>query len=474
MNVKMSDFLLQQKNNLKQLVSDLSVDFSYVSILGIDTTGTTYQVKKTGAAISESRWVDRGFVARVYNGKGYSEYSFNEIDDLVTIKDAIRRTVKDDVSFLQGEEINFLEYPIIDEVPLTDSYSGVVEIHPDNVSPEDVVNTMTNVMEKGLAMSDSLIDMRVMYDYACISKLFISSSKELEQAYVWSNAYIIPIGRSEIGVKYFLNTYSGLKGGEILQEIESGLEKAVEGTVELLTSEPVVPGEYEIICDPAMAGLIAHEAFGHGVEMDMFVKERAKAVEYLNKAVASEKVQMFDGAKSAHEVSSYLFDDEGTMGTDTQIIKNGILKSGLSDLLSAMKLGTTPTGNGKRQSFERKTYARMTNTFFGPGNDTLEDMISSTKKGYMLESFFSGMEDPKNWGIQCVSAKGREIIDGKFTGKIVSPVYLTGYVPDLLKDISMVSGEVKLKGSGACGKGYKELVKTSTGGPYLKTKGRLA
>ena len=116
----------------------------------------------------------------------------------------------------------------------------------------------------------------------------------------------------------------------------------------------------------------------------------------------------------------------------------------------------------------------MTNTFFSPGTDSLDDMISSIEKGYLLENFSSGMEDPKNWGIQCVAVKGREIVNGELTGRIVSPVFLTGFVPDLLKSISMVSPDLELSGSGACGKGYKEFVKTSTGGPYLKTKGRLA
>ena len=116
----------------------------------------------------------------------------------------------------------------------------------------------------------------------------------------------------------------------------------------------------------------------------------------------------------------------------------------------------------------------MTNTFFSPGSDSLEEMVSSIKNGYLLEKFMSGMEDPRNWGIQCVAIKGREIKDGKLTGKTVSPVYLTGFVPDLLKSISMVSNDLELSGTGACGKGYKEYVKTSTGGPYIKTKGRLA
>jgi TldD protein len=219
--------------------------------------------------------------------------------------------------------------------------------------------------------------------------------------------------------------------------------------------------------------LIAHEAFGHGVEMDMFVKNRAKAVEYLKKPVASELVTMHDGAASAVEVSSYLFDDEGVIGSDTTIIDKGILKTGISDLLSALKLGTKPTGNGKRESFERKAYARMTNTFFEKRSSKLEDMVSSIDYGYLIDVGMSGMEDPKNWGIQCMVLIGREIRNGKFTGKIVSPIVLTGYVPDLLQSISMVSDKVELSGTGMCGKGYREFVKVSDGGPYIKAKVRL-
>lgn len=67
----------------------------------------------------------------------------------------------------------------------------------------------------------------------------------------------------------------------------------------------------------------------------------------------------------------------------------------------------------------------------------------------------------------------REIQDGKLTGKIFSPIVLTGYVPDLLKSITMMSPEVQLSGGGFCGKGYKEWVKVSDGGPYIKARIRL-
>ena len=131
------------------------------------------------------------------------------------------------------------------------------------------------------------------------------------------------------------------------------------------------------------------------------------------------------------------------------------------------------TGNGKRESFERKAYARMTNTLFTAGRDDLDSMLESVENGYLLEKYSSGMEDPRNWGIQCVVLYAREIRGGALTGKIVSPVILTGYVPDLLQAVSMVAGDVSLSGSGMCGKGYKEYVKVSSGGPYLKTRARL-
>ena len=50
---------------------------------------------------------------------------------------------------------------------------------------------------------------------------------------------------------------------------------------------------------------------------------------------------------------------------------------------------------------------------------------------------------------------------------------MSGYVPDLLKSITMMSDEIKLGGSGFCGKGYNEWVKVSDGGPYIKAKIRL-
>ena len=115
----------------------------------------------------------------------------------------------------------------------------------------------------------------------------------------------------------------------------------------------------------------------------------------------------------------------------------------------------------------------MTNTYFESGSDSLKEMIASIPYGFLIDYTQSGMEDPKNWGLQAIAFLGREIRNGAFTGKTVSPVVMTGYVPDILNNITMLSGDVELSGSGYCGKGWKEFVKVSSGGPYIKTKMRL-
>ena len=207
--------------------------------------------------------------------------------------------------------------------------------------------------------------------------------------------------------------------------------------------------------------------------MDQFVKDRALGKEYINKPVASNLVSMRDGAASCFAIASYFFDDDGVLAGDTLVIDKGILKQGISDVNPASMLGTKPTGNGRRQAYDHKTYTRMTNTFFEPGKDKLKDMIKSIEYGYLIDVTNNGMEDPKNWQIQCTATIGREIKNGKLTGKVVSPIIMSGYVIDLLKSISAVSDDFKINSGGSCGKGYKEWVRVSDGGPYMKAKVKI-
>ncbi len=472
MQLKTSDYLLEIKPQMKQLISILEKEFDYVSVLATDVCGTSYRVGQRQTNVGDYGFAERGFVTRVYQNGTYLEYSFNECDDVVKLAETITMELKSQLEALEALGIEKMESPLIQEEAMEEEMLNEIAIDPDEVSAEEILAHLKKVSDQGAA-HEGIIEFQAAMSFARVNKMFLSSKKDLMQGYAVAEGMMAAIGSANDKTDMAYQSFSGLKGAEILDEMDCCVDKVLKALEDRLNATPVAPGMYTVVVSPEVAGLIAHEAFGHGVEMDMFVKERALAKDYLGQQVASAITGMKDGARSASEVSSYLFDDEGTLGTDTTIIQEGILQTGISDLLSAMRLGTVPTGNGKRESFERKAYARMTNTIFTSGKDTLEDMIASIEEGYLLEGMESGMEDPKHWGIQCSVALGKEIKNGKLTGKTVAPVTLTGYVPDLLKSISMVSNDFELFGSGACGKGHKEWVKVSDGGPYLKCRVRL-
>lgn len=475
MKVKSSTYLQQMKPLLKELLDSLLKKYRYVSILASDSKAMIYSVSKRGTVVSEEPLLSgRGFVAKIYDGTSYGEYSFNNITK--ELLPEILRKIEDSLIPLKNTlpaGIDIISYDELKDEALTFHESTQYQESLTDMGSEKIISQLTSLSEEGRDYNSSILDCSSGLRFQEYHKLFLSKGKDLEQDVLWTTGTLMVMVSKGEEIKYYFKGYSNLGGSEILKDMKEGLKETADYALALLDSEPIIPGEYDCICPPEVTGMIVHEAFGHGVEMDMFVKKRALAEKYIGEYVASPLITMHDGGIAAEETATYFFDDEGIPAKDTVIIEKGILKRGISDSQSAMYLGTEPTGNGRRQSYERKAYTRMTNTFFEGGHDKVEDMIASIQYGFLLDNPSSGMEDPKNWGIQCMVNVAREIKDGKLTGKIFSPIVLTGYVPDLLKSITMVSEEKELGGGGFCGKGYKEWVKVSDGGPYIKAKIRL-
>ncbi|MBQ7336865.1 MAG: TldD/PmbA family protein [Clostridia bacterium] len=464
-----SQFLASRRDAAKALVACLGKHFAYVSILGTDVGGTRVTVNKNTAAIGEGGG-ECGFVIKMQNGGAFYEHSLCDIDDdpevlceriLATL--TVPRTLTDAAMRLEPPA----DEPLVRDFVRENDYKSYTD-----AQLLDFCRTLKDdILERD---SEHILNAVAALSTLTVSKLFISKNRELSQCYGWANGFAVAVYRD--GEK--MVQVREVEGENDLRTVMAQLPKKIDNLIDkarhLVKATPITPGVYDVITAPSITGLIAHEAFGHGVEMDQFVKERALAKQYVGKYVASPICNMHDGAAAADSVASFFFDDDGVLAHDTQIIKDGVLVAGLCDLTSATELGVPPTGNGRRESFKRKAYARMTNTYFEAGKDKLCDMIASIKHGYMLFETNNGMEDPKNWQIQCTAEYGIEIVDGKLTENYVSPVVMSGYVPDLLKSISMVSDDFQVIGAGSCGKGYKEWVRVSDGGPALKVRCKLS
>ncbi|SEP58285.1 TldD protein [Lachnospiraceae bacterium RM5] len=463
------------KASFVELQKVLSNDYKNVSILIEKTYGKNFRYSKTGLTIKENMFSNSGCVIRLYSDdeKVPYEYSFNNFDNdyILSIPDIIKKNFKP----LKNTNIKTINGSADTVKKLSFNKTTDYKINPTDCESTVIPEKLKELHDKGMNYSKKILDTIVIYQYLITNKLFISDDKDLEQHIMWSNAVFEPLSKDENSsmIHYYYNPASCIGGVEILDELDKDIDHALNSAIELLDSTHITPGTYDVICLNDVTGLIAHEAFGHGVEMDMFVKDRALAKDFIGKEVASPIVNMHDNA-TFNQCGMYFFDDEGNISKDNIIIENGILKNGINDLLTCNSLDVEPTGNGRRESYANKAYTRMTNTYFEAGTSTLDEMIASIDYGILLENASGGMEDPKNWGIQCMVNIGREIKNGKLTGKIFSPICISGYVPDLLKSISMVSDDLKLFGSGYCGKGYKEWVKVSDGGPAIKAKAKLS
>lgn len=230
-------------------------------------------------------------------------------------------------------------------------------------------------------------------------------------------------------------------------------------------------GEHDMVLDPRIAGILAHEAIGHTVESDLV---RGGSVAKSNRGcqIGAKCVNLVDFAHTAFGKTVPLpiyVDDEGTKAEDVVIIKDGILLDYMTNRFDANIVGTTPKGNGRAYSYVDEPIVRMRNTCILPGNDSLDDMIKSTEKGYYLVMSGNGQADGTSefmFGI----TMGYEIKEGKLH-RAIRDTTLSGVAFDMLKTVTMVGDTVRWSASGTCGK--KQPMGNAMGGPALKCRAVL-
>ena len=347
MQVKSSAYLASQKPLYQKLLSALLGQYSYASVLAADVDAKDYSVSRSGINIAENnRFGKRGFVVRVYAGEGYAEYSGNELSE-----EKIPGVLAELSRSITKAETHFTRYQtaVSKDEPLQFVKSTEFAVDPHALGDEAILDRLSAVRKAAFEKKADLIDCSARFSYQCYHKLFLSPNRDLEQNVLWTAASLSVTARRGEEVKNSYDSLSLLGGAELLDELPSHLDKSIATLEDVLKSEPLTPGTYECVCTPEVTGMIVHEAFGHGVEMDMFVKDRALAKTHVGKPVASSLITMRDGAATGYDdVATFFFDDEGNTAQNTLIIDKGTLVGGICDEVSAARLGTAPTGNGRR------------------------------------------------------------------------------------------------------------------------------
>ena len=211
-------------------------------------------------------------------------------------------------------------------------------------------------------------------------------------------------------------------------------------------------GAMTVVLGPGWPGILLHEAVGHGLEGDFNRKGTSAFAGRMGQKVASELVTVVDDGTLASRRGSLNVDDEGTPTGRTVLIEKGILRGYMQDRLNARLMGTTPTGNGRRESYAHPPMPRMTNTFMLAGEDAPEDIIRSVRRGLYAVTFGGGQVDITSGRFVFSANEAYLIEDGELT-KPVKGAILIGNGPEALTRISRVGRDLALdEGVGTCGK----------------------
>ncbi len=246
-----------------------------------------------------------------------------------------------------------------------------------------------------------------------------------------------------------------------------GASTAAEAIRSLAATRPP-SGMMTAISDPMVTGLLAHEVMGHASEADEVVKNRSFLSNMVGKKVGSELVTLVDDGSLIGAHGYIPFDDEGTPSSRNALIEDGVYKGYIHDLETASQMGVRPTGNGRAESFSRRSWVRMTNTFIEGGDCSLEEMIEGVKYGVLCEKMINGMEDPVGGGFEAKVLRGHLIENGQVTGLLRS-FTLTGRALEILGTVDAVGDDLRIDG-GYCGKGIEDWVPVSSGGPHIRAR----
>lgn len=161
--------------------------------------------------------------------------------------------------------------------------------------------------------------------------------------------------------------------------------KAAEKALARLGAKKVMTGTMDVILDfrsarNSIAGILGVGVSGLNVALGTsFLSDK------MGEVVASLGLNVVDDPFIPGGMNSRPFDDEGAPATRLGILEEGVLKTFCTDSYSAGRLGIPNTGNATRRGLTAKPSPGLTNLHVAPGDWALEELISETEKGVLVE-----------------------------------------------------------------------------------------
>ncbi|MCP4230605.1 MAG: TldD/PmbA family protein [bacterium] len=423
---------------------------------------TSINVKNGEAETITRNDTDRGNV-RVLDKGGWGFSSFSRFDD-------VPKYVKKASGFARsvgGGDAKVIELPSV-EKKITAPY----ERHPDEVPFSEKLDT-TLAYDAALREHPKADLTEVNYTDTVTRTVFLNSDGRLiDKEEIFTLGVLRLLGKVN-GVPE--SAYRGFRhrgGFEEFAGCGHLMPKVFKRLDDLLTAEDASGGKFDIIIDPILTGVFAHEAFGHTSEADFFYRDKKQQeVMKIGNRLGSDAVSIIDDATMDPKYcGSYAYDDEGVEGKRTVLLENGILKEHLHSRMTAAMMKEEVTGNARSINVSHPPVVRMTNTFIEPGEASYEELLEELGDGLLVvdsRGGSGGEEFTFSAGI------GYLVENGEVT-KPLKNLTVSGNLFTTLKNITACSNEIEMHNpGGGCGKAGQAPLPVGLGGPYVMIKDAL-
>ena len=416
-------------DNLAKELDQMNVDFWEIFCQEIESYSLKYkeeQLEKT------EEYEKQGIGIRILKDGVFYYYSTNNLEniDLSCIK-FVKIKGSEKIKHNENKQKFILE----------------PEFNVDELNFNDLISFLRDKLKKYNIQYSYLLDKRII-----INSFGTETVQQIPRNWLYYDMFAKENGKLEnflgrIG-SFEINVLDNINYDKILDEINI--------LFSLLKARRAKPGKYNVIINEELAGLLAHEAYGHACEIDL-IKENESVLKKGMK-IANDFVNIYD-SPNLKDWGFYVIDDEGNKAKERVLIKNGVV----NDFLQDSRYGDG--GNGRREDYSCFPYPRMSNTYFGKGDYSDEELFEEVKNGFMLCGGSGGQVDTLKGVFQFGGKYMYKIENGELK-EIYKPSSFGGNILNIGFKIMEIGKEIKMSGVGWCGKNGQRVPATD-GSPKL-------
>jgi len=399
-----------------------------------------------------------GFVVRALKGGGLASVSFTRPEDAgIAVSTAMENAT------LIGRNRKS-PVTLAPTTPIKDQFQPPLIEDPRQIPIEEKLELVRGYNQIPLGNSQIATTI-VQYQDVTREKYFVSTEgSEIREDLITTRLLGQVVAKSADLTQNLRFARGGSNGFASVRGLDDYFDERTATAIDMLSAKPIEAGNYRCLLNPHLAGVFAHEAFGHFSEADIIeTLPGMRAKMEIGNRLGSDILNIKDDATMTGYLGFYKYDDDGVPVRPVQLIKNGVLAGRLHSRRTAAEFKEPLTGHSIAEDYRFAPIIRMGTIFIEPGVSSFEELLAELDNGFYFVDPRGGQTAGENFSFG--TQYGFEVKNGKL-GQMVRDVNISGNLYTTLKEISAIGSDFALSKTGGCGKGQANI-RSCHGGPHI-------